>query len=60
MQTFFANRGIVSAIIDHQFRKMALNGKEQEKFHLQIEWSSSNGSKPEEYSWEPFVQINRD
>jgi len=59
MQTFFANRGIVSAIIDHQFRKMALNGREQEKFHLQIEWSSSNESKPE-YSWEPFVQINRD
>ncbi len=60
MQTFFANRGIVSAILDHQVRKMALNGREQEKLHLQIEWSSSNGSKPKDYSWEPFVQINRD
>ena len=39
---------------------MALNGKEQEKLHLQIEWTSTNGSKQKDYSWEPFVQISRD
>ena len=60
MQTYFANRGIIGAILDHQVRTMALNGKEQQKLHLQIEWTSNSGSKPKDYSWEPFIQIHRD
>lgn len=34
MQTFFANRGIVNAILDHEMRDMALNGREVKTLHL--------------------------
>lgn len=61
MQTFFANRGIVNAILDHEMRDMAMNGREVKTLHLQIEWISNvGGVTKNDYSWEPLRYINRD
>ena len=57
MQTFMANRGVVTAILDHDVRTRALNGKEQRCMHLQVEWE---GQEERSYSWEPFTSIFRD
>lgn len=58
MQTFMANRGVVSAILDHGEKTRALNGKEQQCMHLQVEWQEDTGDKS--FSWEPFTNIFRD
>jgi hypothetical protein len=50
MNLFFKDRGEVSQLIDHEYRKTAKNGREVDTLCVQVEWGTSG---QQTFSWEP-------